>query len=328
MSDLPPLPVTSVAFSELFRGGKIAKAGSDFRPMQDWSGGFCTAYGITFQTAVEDHLSVPELPIGVYPLLEVTEASEGQETGVSKYMVYWGCVDWDVGEEESLIHALNVQELLKQLNVASWVEISRSKGYHLWVFFSEPILARHCREGLIAACNIVDAPITEVNPKQIELTGKGWGNGVRLPYPAGAEPGRNVVIRHGEEMTASQFATTALMSRVLPEEWEPVHALYKPAPPPPPRKTYATRNSGKLTGLAEAIRRNGPRPEPNKPNGDRSATLFSLACAMVEQGYPSGDIEEELIDADIAWGSKFNNRSDGRQRISNMVADAERTVRT
>jgi|TARA_R100000278_G_scaffold113307_1_gene91409 hypothetical protein len=49
---------------------------------------------------------------------------------------------------------------------------------------------------------------------------------------------------------------------------------------------------------------------------------------MVEQGYPSGDIEEELIDADIAWGSKFNNRSDGRQRISNMVADAERTVRT
>ena len=323
MSWYQTMTETSVAFSDLFRGGKIAKAGKDFRPMQDWLGGFCTAQGIFFQSAVEDHLSDVELPIGVYPLLEVTEASEGH----SKYMVYWGCVDWDIGEEQSLTHGLNVQELLKQLGVTSWVEISRSKGYHLWVFFSEPILARHVREGLIAACNIVDAPITEVNPKQIELTGKGWGNGVRLPYPAGAEPGRNVIVRHGEEMTASQFATTALMSRVLPEEWEPVHALYQPPPPPPPRKTYATRNSGKLTGLAEAIRRNGPRPEPKKPNGDRSATLFSLACAMVEQGYPAGDIEEELVDADIAWGSKFHSRFDGRERISNMVADAERTVR-
>ena len=78
---------TSVAFSELFRGGKIAKAGSDFRPMQNWSGGFCTADGIAFQSVVEDHLSDSELPIGVYPLLEVIEASEGQETGASKYMV-------------------------------------------------------------------------------------------------------------------------------------------------------------------------------------------------------------------------------------------------
>ena len=79
---------TSVAFSDLFRGGKIAKAGKDFRPMQDWSGGFCTAHGIVYENAIEDHLSVPELPIGVYPLLEVTEASEGQQTGHSKYMVY------------------------------------------------------------------------------------------------------------------------------------------------------------------------------------------------------------------------------------------------
>ncbi len=161
--------------------------------------------------------------------------SEGQETALRAYEVCWGCVDWDMGEEEASIHARNVQETLRQLNIASWIERSRSKGYHLWVFFTEPVPARPVREGLIAVCNIVDAPITEVNPKQIELTGKGWGNGVRLPYPKGAAEGRNTVVTFPPmvpegDLTVDEFVDRAMRSRITPHEWGTVHTLYRPPP--------------------------------------------------------------------------------------------------
>jgi hypothetical protein len=327
---------TITGFTELFRGGRIARDTpgdpAGFRPWANpGAEGYREATGATFRAAVKDHLGDRSAPIGVYPLMEFHRPSEGLQTALRTWGVYWGCIDWDVGENDSLIHARNVQETLRQLTVASWIERSRSKGYHLWVFYTEPVPARAVREGLIGACKIVDAPITEVNPKQIELTGKGWGNGVRLPYPKGAAEGRNTVVTFpplvpAGDLTVAEFVDRAVRSRVTPEEWQPVHDLYQPPPPPPPRRTYATRDSGHLAGLAGAIRRNGPRVTPDKPHGDRSSTLFSLACAMVKQGYPKGDIEMELVEADHDWGGKFEKRPDGRERLCKMVADAERVA--
>ena len=326
---------TAAGFAQLFRGGRLAtdKPGdpTGFRPWENPQGGWYPADGAFFQTAVDGHLSDPDTPIGVYPLMAAEKPSEGQETALRAYEVCWGCVDWDMGEEEASIHARNVQETLRQLNIASWIERSRSKGYHLWVFFTEPIPARPVREGLIAVCNIVDAPITEVNPKQIELTGKGWGNGVRLPYPKGAAEGRNTVVTFPPmvpegDLTVDEFVDRAMRSRITPHEWGTVHTLYRPPAPLPPRQTHATRYSGQLVGLAGAIRRNGPRHTKEKPHGDRSSTLFSLACAMVKQGYAKGDIEVELQEADRDWGGKFEKRPDGKERLSKMVRDAEGVV--
>ena len=322
-------PSTILGFAQLFRGGRIATDNPDdptgFRPWANPQGGWYAADGVSFHTAVEGHLTDSKAPIGVYPLVVAERPSEGQETALRGYEVYWGCVDWDMGDE-ALVHARNVEETLRQLQVAAWIERSRSKGYHLWVFYTQPVAARTVREGLIAVCNIVEAPITEVNPKQIELTGKGWGNGVRLPYPKGAAEGRNTVLGADGDLTVGEFVEQALASRVNPDEWQPVHDLYQPPAPLAPRRTYATRDSGQLVGLAGAIRRNGPRATGDKPHGDRSSTLFSLACAMVKQGYPKGDIEVELSEADREWGGKFDKRPDGRQRLYKMVVDAEKTV--
>ena len=49
----------------------------------------------------------------------------------------------------------NVHEALRQLDVVSHVERSRSKGFHLWVFFTEAMPAHAVREGLFAACDVV-----------------------------------------------------------------------------------------------------------------------------------------------------------------------------
>ncbi len=303
-------------FAELFQGGGIATDSADgFRPLETPDESRPEAMGMGFTQMCRDHLTIPGKSIGVYPLRKVDDG----------YVVHWGCVDFDEGEEESLIHASNLQLVLNRLGVKGWIERSRSKGYHLWVFFSEHVAARSVREGLIGACDVVGAPTKEVNPKQIELTGKGWGNGVRLPFPAGREPGRNVVLSGGTEMEPETFIASAMKSRVTPEQWGAVRALYKPPEPPPPRRVYQY-GGGTLAGLAGAIRRGGPRPTAEKPNGDRSSTLFNLACAMVRQGYDNAAIMRELESADEDWGGKYAKRQDGRQRLWETVIKAARVA--
>ena len=307
-------------FAQLFRGGRVAKDDGDFRPWQTADGGYIPADGKDFLHVVEDHLK-DSPAIGVYPLV-------AKDDGIK---VWWGCVDFDEGIEESYIHAKNLREVLRQLGVTSWVERSRSKGFHVWVFFTDLMFAIDVREGLMAACEIVEAPTKEVNPKQTEVTDRGWGNGVRLPYAANRERGGY------NEMTDTDYSFSmvpvrvfiekAIKSRVTPAAWEPVRALYSP-PEPIPAFTYRkTPYTGELDGLAGAIRRTGPRPEPEKPKGDRSGTLFALACAMAQQGYAEDIIYKELKEADIEWGGKYNNRPDGDKRLAETVRNACRRVR-
>lgn len=303
-------------FATLFQGGGIATDSKDeFRPLEVPDGSRPEAVGAGFTEMCAAHLNDPGEGIGVYPLRKIGE----------EYVVHWGCVDFDDGEEDSLAFALNLELVLNRLGVKGWVERSRSKGYHLWVFFTEPVLARFVREGLIAACHVVDAPIKEVNPKQIELTGKGWGNGVRLPFPAGREKGRNTVVSGSVDMDPETFINAAMQSRVTPEDWKPVRALYR-APAPPPARNVYQYGGGTMAGLAGAIRRGGPRTSKDKPHGDRSSTLFNLACAMVRQGYDNNAILRELESADEDWGGKYAKRPDGRQRLWETVIKASKVA--
>ena len=310
-------------FALLFRGGKVAiddpADSKGFRPWQTDSGGFVAADGKDFIEVVEDHL-LREPQIGVYPLFHQGDG----------FKVYWGCVDWDSGLQESFVHARNVHEVLRQVGVTSHVERSRSKGYHLWVFFRWEMPAPDVRTGLIAACDVVGAPTKEVNPKQVKLSDRGWGNGVRLPY------GKNRPRGGYNEMTnpdatismipVHAFTKKAMESLVTPEAWEAVTALYSPpeALSEEEGMPQAAAYGVALRGLPGAIRKNGPRRTPDKPHGDRSATLFSLACAMIRDGYELPVIAGELELADREWGGKYARRPDGRQRLWKMVLDAKK----
>ena len=85
------------------------------------------------------------------------------------------------GEVESWSHALNVRELLVDMDVPVWIERSRSKGYHVWLFCGDWVSARWMRRLLFGACQAVGAPTKEVNPKSERLGRTSWGNFVRLP---------------------------------------------------------------------------------------------------------------------------------------------------
>jgi len=305
-------------FAILFRGGKVAMDNEEgFRPWRDDEGKFQPADDKEFVIIVDDHLNRGP-SIGVYPLF-VTEGN---------FWVYWGCVDWDEGREDSFVHARNVREVLRQLEVTAWIERSRSKGFHLWVFFEGAMAARTVREGLIGVCNVVDAPITEVNPKQVELSARGWGNGVRLPYGKLREPGGyNEMVNPDLTLNVTPvdtFVREAMQTRVTVDAWNAVTALYKPPQRPAGPTEGGTPYSGILTGRAARIRASGVLPLPGKPQGDRSGTLWKLACAMVRQGYSDAAMMSELRSADIEWGRKYADRPDTDERLADTVQNSRR----
>ena len=287
---------TIKGFADLFRGGKVAIDTGEFRPWTNHDGTFVEAQGEEYENKIADHLKA-EPAIGVYPLF-------AEEDGLK---VYWGCVDWD----------------------ESWIERSRSKGFHLWVFFTAPMYAKEIREGLIGACQIVDAPTKEVNPKQVELSQRGWGNGVRLPYAGNRQRGGYNEMDRPEYsfsmVPVKSFVKEAIKTRITPDCWKPVRALYKPPKPFMPDNTSHTP-TGPLRGLAGAIRKNGPRSTETLPKGDRSATLFSLACQMIRQRYPHNSIFNELKSADREWGGKYDSRQDGDTQLWRIISASEKVA--
>jgi hypothetical protein len=81
-----------------------------------------------------------------------------------------------------------------------------------------------------------------------------------------------------------------------------------------------------LGPFSAVIRAGGPRPTMTKPTGDRSATLFALACAMWEEGHGSSRIIQELVEADQDWGNKYGRRPDGQRRLEEIVESSRRKV--
>jgi len=155
-----------------------------------------------------DHLSGAAEPIGSYPMIPL-----GQEPA---WWAAWGCVDYDEGEDESWAHAVNTHNVCQALGAKTWIERSRSKGYHVWLFPEATVPAETMRHALLAAAQIAGAPTREINPKQTTL---GWseahgdhqlGNYVRLPYPGGSPNGRRCMYdTHQKPYTLTQFVLRA-----------------------------------------------------------------------------------------------------------------------
>ncbi|MBF0230058.1 MAG: hypothetical protein HQK63_10825 [Desulfamplus sp.] len=73
----------------------------------------------------------------------------------------------------------------KQLGITPLLEYSGHKGYHFWYFLSQPVDAFKVKALLTRIAEPVNNDISsfnlEVFPKQEKLTGKGFGNLVKLP---------------------------------------------------------------------------------------------------------------------------------------------------
>jgi len=78
-----------------------------------------------------------------------------------------------------------ITELAKEGGLVPLVEFSGAKGYHFWFFFQEPVSAQKIRAVLESISQTLNKDLScfkiEVFPKQDTLSGKGFGNLVKLP---------------------------------------------------------------------------------------------------------------------------------------------------
>ena len=78
-----------------------------------------------------------------------------------------------------------VEELAGEAGLTPLVEFSGGKGYHFWFFFHAPIPAHKVRPVLESISRTLNRDLScfkiEVFPKQDTLSGKGFGNLVKLP---------------------------------------------------------------------------------------------------------------------------------------------------
>ena len=251
--------------------------------------------------------------IGVYPV------RDGK--------VVWGCVDFDEGEVESWSHALNVKELLSDLDVTTWIERSRSKGYHVWLFSGDWLTAKWMRQLLLGACSAVEAPGKEVNPKSEELGDGQLGNFVRLPYfgaLAGTITRQVVVGPGGEPIPLGQFVDDALERSVTADRVVRVAKLLYA----PPRVTPLRRGPGapagpwldRLNPLAVRQLEEGPKAD----SSDRSAYLMAFGHACAESGLDEEEIRKAVRVADLRHTHKYETRRDADVRYGDIAAKAIR----
>ena len=159
--------------------------------------GLCVKKPIT-EELLTRHLA-GEVTIGVYPL-----TPEGT--------CHWLCIDLDLPDEAEVTRwarALTLYEALRGLGASPFIERSKSKGYHAWVFFREPVEAawarRLARRALAAAAL---PPDTEVFPKHDHLSNEvPFGTYVNLPYFGGGGNGRQVMMNPttGEPWALDEF---------------------------------------------------------------------------------------------------------------------------
>lgn len=260
--------------------------------------------------------------IGVYPLRYFPY------TAHVGWYVKWGCVDWDDGDEESYAHAFNVQQLLKRFGVTGWLERSRSKGWHLWVFAQDWTPAWIMRRGLLMACKLVDAPTREINPKAEGSDDPTFlGNYIRLVYPGwlgGPDrlvsfERRVVVDDEGCEMSLWDFMRYAPHQRGIGR----LQALAEAYKPPAPIIQHEVRQIddtavqaalGRCRGLTDLFITEGPRSR------GRSEWLFILGQQLVKDGLHSYDEMVALLTyADAMHGEKFTHRRDAEQRYAEII---------
>ncbi len=267
--------------------------------------GRCVKAPLTNET-FSSHLHGDEY-IGTYPMVPHNNG----------YSVVWGCCDIDY---ESYEDAHRIQQALDTVGVTAWIERSRSKGYHVWVFATGPVPAKDMRRMLLLAHQVADVPAREVNPKQ-ETLGRGqYGNYVRLPYPSNhVSTLRRVVLKNEQEhYELQEFVERALNQRTSTELIAQIASMWKEPERTTATVIYETAPSVKealanLSPLGKVIWRDGPLE-----GRDRSSTLTKLGHECVRSGLDPSCTKVIVTDADLRWG-KYHMRPNGEYEIDKLV---------
>ena len=286
-------------------------------------GGRMDAYGgddgYAVREPVTDRLILRHLEgtegIGIYPMWE----QDGE------WLVKWGCCDIDTG---SWTEAYSLATALRAMGFTPFVERSRSKGWHIWVFAADPVPARDMRRMLKVAYAAINLPAREANPKAEKGTHSDWlGNYVRLPFKGGmfVPPERQTMMKgwdvthDGEPMSADFFFHWFNSKhRAQPSDIQSWASRWvEPARKHLPQSRLSDDEIKRMfehmpSDLFDFVASGPPR------GGDRSEALVALAWKLKRSGFTAKEIYAAVCAADMRWG-KYHDRPDGELYLQEIV---------
>ena len=121
-----------------------------------------------------NHLAGKEPSLGIIPIDEKNQCT-------------WGAIDidtYDGFDHKKLI------KIIADKKLPLVVCCSKSGGAHIYLFVAEPVRAKDMQIKLKAIAVVLGFGESEIFPKQIELSSKGTGNFLNLPYNHPEYPGR------------------------------------------------------------------------------------------------------------------------------------------
>jgi hypothetical protein len=239
----------------------------------------------------------------------------GKSAGIyPMYMdqVKWGCSDIDNGSWED---AHNLFLILERMELNPVIELSRSKGYHVWVFCQSWVPAWVMRRAFLFAHHVTTQldmrpiPPTEVNPKAEWLEPGQLGNFVRLPYVRGQadENGRRTMVND----LCIPISLELFLSNAKPVSEYKLRQWADKYQPPKRRLSEWSESSAeakelaqRLTGKGFVIWRDGP------PDWDprRSNAMARLALECARSGLDKGQAHVLISDLDERL-QKWTNRN-------------------
>ena len=274
-------------FAGLFRGRSDA-----FGVLQ--AGRICAVRGELSFVQYRLHLE-GKLRLGVYPLLPDSHT-------------HFLALDFDGPEAERA--ADEVFERASQHGLTLCREISKSRGVHLWLFFSEAVLARDARMAGLAL--LAEAGVrAEVFPKQDLVAADGVGNFIWIPLSGESVPvGKTVFVDpESHQPYADQWDYIHRIPTVHRRE---IGALVRQARAsracPEARDRQARVHESDLLPCAQAMMR-------GVAQGCRDVVAFRLAIHLKARGLSSGKAEQTLR----RWDARRNRPPLGLPTIREKV---------
>lgn len=208
-------------------------------------------------------------PLGIYPLVGS--------------MTFFAAADFDDGNSAPPLafcrHAW-------RMGLSCYLERSKSKGYHVWVFFAERgVKAAKARAILQQILTTIGCPNVEIFPKQDQLSGRTkFGNYINLPlFGRFAEEGRMVFVDRRLQTIKDQWDYLARVKRVpntVLNDIAQAHERGQGARPAPDRHVVKpTPGTRRLPPCAERMLREGVR-------ANQRVACFRLAVQLRKAGFP------------------------------------------
>lgn len=113
-------------------------------------------------------------------------------------------------DEDELALPVAFQAGARRYGMSAYIERSKSKGYHAWIFFDKPVLARKARLVAQKILTDIDKADIEIFPKQCALNNNvSYGNFINAPLFGS-------LVRKGRTV----FVDPAEQTQPYPDQWE------------------------------------------------------------------------------------------------------------